>query len=158
MDTEAKLYMGRAENELILAKTSFDISTKRELKETLGIPKEKTFFNNVISQAYYSIFYAAKAYLSSRGITTTAPEEHRKTYEEFKKFVDKGGLSRDLLNIYDAETEKAGILLKIFFREKRKRGMFTYNVQSEANIPYAQESLRNSKTFVSSIKPLFERQ
>lgn len=158
MDSEAKLYLERAENELLLAKTNFDISIKNQLKDVLGIPKEKTFFNNVISQAYYSIFYSAKAYLLKKNIKTRPPEEHKKTYEEFKKFVDSGKLNKQLLEIYDAETEKAEVLLKIFFSEKRKRGIFTYNVKSEANIPSAQESINNAKTFVSLIKSLIEKE
>ncbi len=158
MDSEVKLYLERAENELLLAKTNFDISIKYQLKEILGIPKEKTFFNDVISQAYYSIFYSAKAYLLKRNIKTKPPEEHKKTYEEFKRFVDSGKINKQLLEIYDAETEKAEVLLKIFFSEKRKRGIFTYNVKSEANIPSAQESTNNARTFVSLIKSLVEKE
>jgi uncharacterized protein (UPF0332 family) len=156
MDSEVKLYLARAENELILARASFDISTKPGLKASLGIPKERTFFNNVISQSYYSIFYAAKAYLISRWIKTSAPEEHKATYESFRRETETGNLKRQLLEIYDTETAKAETLLKIFFREKKKRGMFTYNVQSEANIPYAQESLKNARAFISAIRAIVE--
>jgi hypothetical protein len=44
------------------------------------------------------------------------------------------------------------VLLKIFIDEKRKRGIFTYNIKSDANIPVAKESLENSKKFISMIK------
>lgn len=154
MDSESKLYLERAENELLLAKTNFDISIKNQLKGILGIPKEKTFFNDVISQAYYAIFYSAKAYLTNRGIKTSPPEEHKKTYGEFKKLVYSNKLRDQLLEIYEKETEKAEVLLKIFFSEKRKRGIFTYNVKSEANIPSAMESIENAKTFISSINEI----
>lgn len=82
------------------------------------------------------------------------PEEHKKTYEEFQRIVLSGELDASLLYLYEAEIIKAEALLNIFFQEKKKRGIFTYNVQSEANIPYAQESLRNSKKFVSLIKAI----
>ncbi|MFA6073605.1 MAG: hypothetical protein WC758_05820, partial [Candidatus Woesearchaeota archaeon] len=59
---------------------------------------------------------------------------------------------RQLLELYEIETQKATVLLKIFIDEKRKRGIFTYNIKSDANIPVAKESLENSKKFISMIK------
>jgi uncharacterized protein (UPF0332 family) len=152
MDSETKIYIERADNELLLANINFNISTSKKLKEELGVPYEKTFFNDVISLAYYGIFYAAKAYLASNSVKTTAPEEHKKTYEEFRNFVDSGKVDRQLLELYELETQKAAVLLKIFFEEKRKRGIFTYNIKSDANIPAAKNSLENSRTFISMIK------
>jgi len=156
MDSMVNLYLQRAENEIILAKTNFDISVDNKLKDFLKIPKEKTFFNDVISQCYYSIFYSAKAYLLSRRIKTEPPEEHRKTYEEFKELINSGQLDKHLMDIYEKETEKAEVLLNIFHIEKGKRGKFTYNVNANANIPHAEESIRNAKKFASIIKHLLE--
>lgn len=156
MDSEAKIYIDRAENEIILSENDMKISLEDETKKVLGIPAEKTFFNSVIGHAYYAIFYAAKAYLHGFGIKTGPPEEHKKTYEEFKKIVDSGKIDKQLLEIYEAESMKAEVLLDILLREKRKRGLFTYNVKSEANIPYAKESIDNSIKFVSIIKLLLE--
>lgn len=149
-------YLARAENELILAKINLEISINNKYKEIFMIEQTRTFFNDVISQAYYSIFYAAKAFLLSRNIETKAPEEHKKTYEEFKKFVFNEVLNKKLLEIYETETLKAESLLKIFFSEKKKRAMFTYNLKSEANLPYAKESLDNARKFISSIKTIIE--
>ena len=157
MDSEVKLYLQRAENEIILAKTDFEISLSEELKNILKIAKEKTFFNDVISHSYYSIFYTAKACLLSKGIKTEPPEEHKKTYEEFKKIVDSGELDRQLIEIYEKEAEKAEILLMIFFREKRKRGRIVYNVNANSNMPYAKESVDNARKFVSIIKSILEK-
>jgi uncharacterized protein (UPF0332 family) len=157
MDSEAKIYLQRAESKLILARATFDISLNEKTKESLGIPGNMTFYNDVISESYYSIFYAAKAILSSKGIRTKAPEEHRKTYEEFRKIAGTDDFSGKLLEIYEAETVKAETLLNIFFSEKRKRGLFTYNVKSEANIPYAKESLNNAKTFLASISGILKK-
>lgn len=158
MDSKVKLYLERAENEMLIAKINLDISLNDELKSLLNLPKDKTFFNNVISQSYYAIFYAAKAYLLLKSIETTPPEEHRKTYEEFEKIVEKGELDKELLKIYESETEKAIELLNILFREKRKRGRFTYNVNANANIPYAKESIENARRFVSIIQSIIEKE
>lgn len=158
MDSEWKIYLIRAENNLVLAKANFDISIKNELKNMLGIALDKTFFNDVISESYYSIFYSAKAYLLFNKIKTSPPEEHKKTYDEFKKLVESGKIDKELLKIYDAEAEKAEALLKIFFDEKRKRGNFTYHIKSEANIPKAEESINNARKFAKTIKRLLEEQ
>jgi len=156
VDSKVKLYLERGESKLLLSKVNFDISTNQKFKEMLGVPKEKTFYNDVISEAYFAIFYAAKAFLCSRNLETSGPEEHKKTYEEFKRLVDSGIIDAKLWKIYQEEATKAETLLKIFFEEKRKRGIFTYNVQSEANIPFAKESIENAKTFISLIKAMLK--
>jgi len=157
VDSKVELYLKRADDELLLAKINFDISTKKQLKELFKIPFDKTFFNDVISEAYYSIFYSAKSYLLSKRIETSAPEEHKKTYEEFKKFVENGILGGELLEIYDIEVGKAEALLKILFKEKGKRGRFTYNINSNANIPVAMNSIQNAKKFASIIKVIINK-
>ena len=85
------------------------------------------------------------------------PEEHRKTLQEFAKFVNNGVLDKELLIIYESEIAKADALLKIFKVERKKRGIFTYNVKSEANIPSANESIDNAIKFVSVIISLIEK-
>src|SRR3989344_2645267 len=149
MDSEVNLYLMRAEDEFLLARKDMQISIEIKIKEILGIQKDKTFFYSVITHAYYAIFYCAKAYLLSKGIKTEVPEEHKKTYNQFSKFVNSGILDKELLKIYESEIIKADSLLKIFKVEKKKRGIFTYNIKSEANIPYAQESLENARKFIS---------
>lgn len=156
MDIRAKGYLDRAENELILAKANFDLSTQTSVKEMLKIPANKTFFNNVISESYYAIFYIAKAYLISQNIETSAPEEHRKTYDEFKKIVESKKLDGQLTEIYEEESNKAETLLRIFFDEKRNRGRFTYNLNANANMPFAEKSIQNARTFLSTIKILLK--
>lgn len=156
MDSEVKLYLNRAEDEYLLATKDLDISTKEEVKSFLGIPQDKTFYNSVITHAYYSIFYCAKSYLLSKGIKTKSPEEHKKTYEGFKKFVENNELNNELLKIYDDALDKAESLLKIFFDEKRKRGRFVYNIKAESNLFFAKESIENAKYFISQIKSILE--
>lgn len=79
MDSEVNLYLLRAEDEFLLSQKDLQISTEDKTKNFLGIPKDKTFYYSVISHAYYSIFYAAKAYLLNKGIKTKIPNEHNKT-------------------------------------------------------------------------------
>ena len=156
MDLEVELLILRAEDEFLLATSDLKLSIDKKAKETMGIQENKTFFHSVISHSYYSIFYSAKAYLLNKGIKTETPSEHLKTYQELKKLAKEGVLSKELLNIYKDEIEKANFLLKIFKEEKTKRGSFIYNVKSEANKPYAQESIDHAKTFISAIKSILE--
>lgn len=156
MDSIIKLYLIRGEDEFLLATNDLKISIDEAIKQNLGILKEKTFYYSVISHSYYSIFYTAKAYLLSKGIKTYAPEEHRKTYEEFKNFVNSGLLNQELLTIYDDAMNKAEELLNIYFDEKKKRGRFNYNIRSEANLIYAKESINGAKKFLSAIKNILE--
>ena len=157
MVSEAKLYLDRAEDEILLSKKDLEISIDNKIKELLGIPSEKTFYYSVISHSYYSIFHSAKAYLYVKGIITQAPDEHKKTYEMFKTFIERGILDNELLRIYENEISKAESLLKIFSIEKEKRGRFTYKIKSEANLPYAKESIVNATRFVSVIKAIIEK-
>ncbi len=156
MDSEVSLLLARAEDEFLLAKKDMQISTDKRIKEILGILQDKTFFYSVIAHSYYSIFHTAKAYLLSKNIKTVPPEEHKKTYNLFSKFVHNGELDKELLIIYESEIMKADSLLAIFKDEKKKRGMFTYNVKSEANRPYAQESVNNAEKFVSTMKNILK--
>jgi len=154
MDSEVNLYLLRAEDEFLLSQKDLQLSTDDKTKDLLGIPKDKTFYYSVISHAYYSIFYAAKAYLLNKGIKTKIPNEHKKTFKEFKKFVKMGIVDKELLKIYETEIIKADFLLKIFQSEKKKRGMFTYQMKSEANLPFAKESIDNARKFISNIKAI----
>ena len=156
MDLKIKLYLERSENELVLAQASFLLSTNDEAKDAVKVPRDKTFFHNVISQSYYSVFYCAKAYLLSKGIETKPPEEHKKTYDTFKKFVEEGVIDVELMNIYEDAVIKAEELLNIFKTEKGKRGHFTYHIDANANKPFSEESLENSKKFIAHIKKIIE--
>jgi uncharacterized protein (UPF0332 family) len=137
---------------MIILKISDD---KKMQIETFAM-KEDTYYSAVISHAYYSIFYAAKAYLILKGIKTSAPEEHKKTFEEFSKLVDKGTVDIELLTIYRNMLIKADTLLHIFELEKGKRGKFTYRRIAQANQDPAQESISNAKTFFNNIYRLCE--
>ena len=158
MDSKVKLYLERAENELRFTKVAFNLSEKENLKIELGANPNDTFYSAVISHSYYAIFYSAKAILLTKGINTKSPEEHRKTYEKFKKiFVDSGELDNKLLRIYNDLIVKADELLSLFAHEKWKRGYFTYKILAQANIEPAKESIQNTIKFLSNIKQVLEK-
>ncbi|MBN1377399.1 HEPN domain-containing protein [Candidatus Woesearchaeota archaeon] len=150
MKPKARIYLDRADNEIITAECLKKLS--ENYKEVFNIPENTTFYSSVISHSYYAIFYAAKSILLNKGIETKAPEIHRKTYENFKKFlVDSGELDLGLLNIYNKLILRADELLEIFKKEKWKRGHFTYKTIPQANKKPAEDSLKNARTFVSNI-------
>ncbi len=155
MDSDTKLYLERAENELKLAEIIMQISINQDLQvRILDLIKTDTYFSSVISHAYYSIFYTAKAYLMMKGVITKAPEEHKKTYEEFKRLVEQGVIDGELLKLYEEVLVKAENLLGIFKVEKKKRGQFTYQRIAQANLDPAKESLSNARTFHKHIYDL----
>src|SRR3989338_8910807 len=98
MDSDTKLYLERAGNELKLAEIIMQMSINKDLQTKIpAIDKPDTYFSSVISHAYYSIFYTAKAYLIVKRIITKAPEEHKKTYDEFRRLVSQGIVDKELL-------------------------------------------------------------
>lgn len=153
MDSKDKseLYLERARNELNLSKAVFKISTDNKLKLDFELTEESTFFSNVIGLAYYSIFYSAKALLTSKGILTEPPEEHKKTLDEFEKLVLSGEIDMQLLIIYKSIVVRAEELLGIFMKEKSKRGRFTYKKLPQTNLEPAKESLENAEKFLKNI-------
>ena len=145
---DSKLYIHRAENEIKLAGIIFAMSEEPGIqKETFKVNDPETYYSAVIAHSYYSIFYGAKAYLAKKGIEVSAPEEHKKAYEEFRRFVETGELDVELLKIYEEALVRAEYLLGIFKEEKRKRGEFTYRTMPQANKVPARESMEHAKTF-----------
>jgi uncharacterized protein (UPF0332 family) len=145
---DSKLYIHRAENEIKLAGIIFTISEEPNIqKTTFEINEPETYYSSVIAHSYYSIFYGAKAYLIKKGIKISAPEEHKKAFSEFKKYVENGELDVELLKIYQKALVQAEYLLGLFKEEKKKRGEFTYRIMPQANKEPAKESIEHAKTF-----------
>ncbi|MDD4353430.1 MAG: HEPN domain-containing protein [Candidatus Nanoarchaeia archaeon] len=157
MDSEYKLYLSRAQNELNLSNIIIKISNNKDLQISLFEIKPDTYYSASIAHAYYSIFYAAKAYLFLKNVKTKAPEEHKKTFEEFSKFVNKGIIDVELLKIYKNILIKADSLLFIFEYEKGKRSNFTYKKLPQANYEPAKESINNAQIFFNHIFNLCEK-
>lgn len=156
MDSEYKIYLDRAQNELNLSIMVQKISDDKKMQIEIFRIKEDTQYSAAISHAYYSIFYAAKAYLLLKNIKTKAPEEHKKTFEEFSKIANQGIIDVELLKIYKSMLIKADTLLHIFVLEKNKRGKFTYKRIPQANQEPAQESIKNAQTFFKNMHNLCE--
>ena len=149
---DSKLYTPRAENEIKLAEIIFVISEEPNIqKEIFKIMHPETYFSAVIAHSYYSIFYGAKAYLAKKGLEISAPEEHKKSFDEFKKFVESGELDVELLKIYQEALVRAEYLLGIFKEEKKKRGEFTYRTMPQANKEPARDSIDHAKIFYKNI-------
>ena len=153
MNDEAKLYLQRAENELIGAEIFLKISNNPELqKGQFKLEKDFTFYSLVIGHSYYCIFYCAKAILIENGVKTESPEIHKKTLEAFEEnLVKMGRLDVELLKIYKKMIVRAEELLEIFAFEKRKRGEFTYQKLPQANKEPAEESFNNAEKFFKNI-------
>ncbi|MFH1249349.1 MAG: HEPN domain-containing protein [archaeon] len=152
MDSESKLYLERANNEIKLADIIKILSQDRNMQLNIfKISEPETYFSAVITHSYYAIFYSAKAYLLQKGIKTKMPNEHRKTFREFRRFVKEGVLDKELLRIYEEVLVRAESLLSIFALEKGKRGRFTYEKLPQANMPPANESLNNASLFFKTI-------
>ena len=152
MDSDIKLLLETAENELDLAKVIFTTTEDKKIQtEIFHLDRTQTFYSSVINHAYYCIFYSAKAYLLIKRIKTNAPEVHKKTFEAFKKLVENKIVSKELLKIYEEVLIRAETLLEIFKQEKKKRGEFTYQRVAQANREPAKQSLENAKLFFSNI-------
>src|SRR3989344_6497905 len=159
MNDESELYIQRAENEIVVAKMLFDISSNSALqKEQFKLERDFTFYSTVISHSYYCIFYSAKAILIKNGIRTKAPEVHKKTIVAFEKYlVETGNLNVELLKIYKKIIVRAEELLGIFSTEKGKRGEFTYQKLPQANKEPAKESLDNASFFFKNINKIIRK-
>ena len=152
MGSLIEVYLDRANNEIMVAESLKRLSEQEKDKVNFDLPDDISFYSSVISHSYYAIFYATKALLLIKGIVTKSPEVHKKTFEEFKKnFVDTKELDVSLLKIYKKMIVRADALLEIFRDEKWKRGHFTYQTIPQANKEPAEDSLKNSKFFVSNI-------
>lgn len=146
------IYLDRANNEIMVAKSLKRLSENIKDKINFNLPDDISFYSSVISHSYYAIFYASKALLLTKNIYTKSPEVHKKTFEEFKiNFVDTNELDVKLLKIYKKLIIRADELLGIFKEEKWKRGNFTYQSIPQANKEPAEDSLKNSMIFVSNI-------
>ena len=158
MDSMAEIYLERAGNELLAADSLKKLSEDAKAKEEFSLPQSTTFYSSVISHSYYAIFYSAKAILLTKGVKTSAPDVHKKTYEEFERvFVNSGILDMKLFEIYKKMVVRADSLLQIFWDEKWKRGNFTYKTIPQANKEPADDSLKNAKIFVSNISKIIKK-
>jgi uncharacterized protein (UPF0332 family) len=154
MDSKVNLLIDRSENEILAAQVLKRLSEEDSLKTEFNLPISTSFYSSVISHAYYSIFYCAKAYLIHKNISLSKQGQHQQVYFKFKKLVKKGIIETELLKIYEDVKGKAEVLLDILKTEKDKRTNFSYETIPQANQQPAEDSLNNAIFFISHIKEL----
>lgn len=59
--------------------------------------------------------------------------------------------------LYENVESKAKELLDIFEEEKKKRGVFQYNLLSRQNVEPAKESLQNASKFVEAVRYILSK-
>lgn len=158
MDSKVKPLIERAEHEILTANHLKKVSEDSKLKELSNIPSSTTFYSAVIEHAYYAIFNCAKAYLVSKDIELPEQGQHQAVYYKFRKFVQQGILSKELLEIYEEVKIKAKALLEILEKEEKKRTEYTYKTLPQANRLPAEDSIENADFFVRHLRLLIEKE
>jgi len=159
-------FLNNAENSLNSAKLLFEVSTKNELKNTTGFPNFNGFLW-VINSSYYSMFYLVRALLENEGIKIkTETSIHAVVFDALVYFFYlTQKLQKKLIEDFaEAEAEaleilgkeKAKELIENYFYEKKKRGIFTYEMGAIAMQNKAQTSLERAKKFNEEIRKLIE--
>ena len=114
-----------------------------------------------ISCSYYAMFYVANAYLTSIGYNTANKIAHKVTSDALCFFaVDK--IQASLLESFDqAQQEAMGLVLiqaeeivVSFEHERRKRGVFQYDMSIEVQWSKANTSLERAERFIFEIDKL----
>lgn len=156
-DVQSHLKWQKAVNDLSLAEGILKISTNDKIKDILGYPKEKTFFDWVIVSAYYSIFHAAQALLGIKKIKIQGRLHYATLIAFSKHYIVNNELAEELFLIYEDAEKKAKELLDIIEEEKQKRGLFQYHRLSKNNLEPAQESVENAKTFLAAMQEVLKK-
>jgi len=143
---QSHLKWQKAVNDLSLAEGLLKISTDEKVKEVLGYPKDKTFYDWTIVSSYYSIFHATQALLGMKKIKIGNRQHYATLIAFAKNFIINNELAEELFFIYEDAEKKAKELLDIIEEEKRKRGIFQYHRLSRNNLEPAQKSVENAKT------------
>jgi uncharacterized protein (UPF0332 family) len=154
VDSERRVLLARALNELELARIIQKVSDEPKLQAQVFGLKPDIYYSGTIAHAYYGIFFSAKAYLLGKGIQTRGPNVHAKTLNQFALQVIKGDVDIEMLKVYRSAIIRADALLQIFDLEKGKRGHYTYRKIRQAEQIPAQESIKNATIFISRIMPL----
>ncbi len=162
-----KFFLENSGNSFDSAKLLFRASTDKEFMTLLGLEG----FNGllwVVNASYYSMFYTARALLESEGIRLKAESAsiHLLTFDALVHyFYLSGKLQKRLLEQFVESQEeasqtlwddKARRLLEDYFYEKKKRGLFTYEMGAIAMKGRAQTSLDRARSFNEEIRKILE--
>ena len=157
-------FMKNARDSLDSARLLYEVSTSEDLKKQTGYPDFNGFLW-VINSSYYSMFYMARALLESEGIKIkTQMSIHAVVFDTVVQyFYCTGKLEKSFVQDFeDAKDdsadllgrEKAKELIDDYFHEKRKRGMFTYELGVTAMQNKALTSLERAKRFNEEIRKM----
>ncbi len=161
-----EFFLNNAKNSLDSAKLLFDVSTKNDLKNSLGTPDFNGFLW-VINSSYYSMFYMARALLENECIKIkTELSIHAVTFDALvyyfyltgklqKKFIEDFSEAKEEASEILGR-EKAKELVEDYFYEKKKRAIFTYEMGEIAMKNKAQTSLDRAKRFNEEIRKIIE--
>lgn len=157
-------FLKNARDSLDSARLLYEVSTSEDLKKQTGYPDFNGFLW-VINSSYYSMFYMARALLESEGIKIkTQMSIHAVVFDTLVQyFYCTGKLEKTFIQDFeDAKEdsadllgrEKAKELIDDYFHEKRKRGMFTYELGVTAMQNKARTSLERAKRFNEEIRKM----
>mgnify|MGYP001226880388 CR=1 FL=1 len=151
------LMFGKAQNNLKIAKSIFEISNSKNIKSTLKLREQDTFYDWTIQASYYAMFHAVNALLATKKIKISN-RVHVSTYYAFgKHFINTNDLADDLFIMYGETEEKAQALFSSLAEEKRKRGYAAYERLPKMNIEPAQESINNAQELLSVIADILSK-
>lgn len=154
-------FLTNAKNSLNSANVLFDVSTKRDLQAGMGYPNFDGYLW-VINASYYSMFYTVRALLENEGMKLRGDLSiHLVAFDAMMHFFYVTGKLQKRLVEYFAESreeaaellgnEKAEELMHDYFSEKKKRGIFTYEMGQFAIESKARTSLERAGKFYEEI-------
>ena len=160
-------FLTNAKNSLNSANVLFDVSTKMKLQEDMGYPGFDGYLW-VINASYYSMFYTARALLENEGLKLRSDLSiHLVAFDAMVHFFYVTGKLQKRLVEYFAESreeaaellghEKAEELMYDYFSEKKKRGIFTYEMGKFAIESKARTSLERAGKFYEEIMRVVEQ-
>jgi uncharacterized protein (UPF0332 family) len=164
--TFVTFFLQNSGNSLETAKLLFEVSTNSKLNLSLGFPEFNGFLW-VINASYYSMFYAVRALLESRGIKLKAEESiHFLTFNALiYYFFSNKTLERKFIEDFEEAgeeasailgKEKASNIIEDYTSEKEKRAKFTYEMGVIALKGKAETSLQRAKRFNEEIRKLIK--
>lgn len=159
-----EFFLKNSNDSIDSAKALLELSTNPEKHQSLGF----TSFNGllwVVNASYYSMFYTARALLENEGIKIkTDLSIHAVTFDAVVYyFYLTGKLQKRLLDDFAEAKEdaaellgkqKADQLIEEYFFEKRKRGIFTYDMGAVLVKSKARTSLERAQNFNKEIRKI----
>ncbi|MBS3121846.1 hypothetical protein J4434_03110 [Candidatus Woesearchaeota archaeon] len=167
-----EFYLTLSEEALNSSRVVYKVSTDEEMAKLVGV-SDFNGFVWVINPAYYSMFYAANALLSSSGIKICSEIGiHKLTFQAFvyyfyltgkisakyvQEFLEEQESAEEILGkeraIKEAEQKAKELVLHLEL-EREKRTFFTYGLEKFRIENKAKTSLERASNFYKEIKKL----